>query len=173
MTEVHSAGGGTQFQPPVKVHARYLRAYFSDHLALSEGVGSLAERVRDASRWSEHRPRFEALVRALDEDRKDLERVLSERDISPDPLKRNLARLGERVGRLKGNGRLVRSSPLSRLMELEGLQLGLAGCEAPWTTLRDLGLDRERADAALTRLAGQHEVLERLRAEVARSSFTD
>lgn len=173
MTDAQSAASGATFQPPAKVHPRYLRAYFSDHLALSEGIGSLAERVRDASRWSDHRPRFEALVRALEEDREDLERVLSDREITPDPLKRNLARLGERVGRLKGNGRIVRSSPLSRLMELEGLELGLVGCIAPWVTLRHLGLDGERADAAVARLVGQQEMLEQLRAEVSRAAFTD
>lgn len=165
--------GAAATHRPARTHPRFLRAYLSDHLALSAGIGALAERVRDADRWREQRARFVELVAVLEQDREDLERVLTDRDIKPDPLKRSLARLGERVGRLKGNGRILRTSPLTRLIELEGLQLGLVGCVAPWLTLRDLGVDGPRADVALIRLARQQETLEQLRAEVVRTSFAD
>jgi hypothetical protein len=170
----------TSTQPPVpgaqrsvKVQARYLRAYLSDHLAVSAGIGSLAQRVRDASRWRDERPRLEALVAALHDDHADLERVLSSRGIKPDPLKRRFAHLAERLGRLKGNGRVFRSSPLTRVVELQGLQIGLHGCMAPWMTLRDLGVDPARANAALNRLVEQERRLDELRATVARSAFAD
>lgn len=173
MTDAHLPAAGAGTEPPVTLQSRYLRAYLSDHLALSEGIGALAERVRDAPRWAEQRTSLEILVEVLRQDREDLEQVLADRGVRPDPLKRTLARLGERVGRLKGNGRIVRGSPLTRLIELEGLQLGLSGSLAPWVTLRDLGVDRERAEAAIVRLARQQGMLDRLRPTVAASGFAD
>lgn len=163
----------TAARRPAMAHRRYLRAYLSDHLALSEGIGALAERVRDADRWRAHRVNLVALAVALEQDRADLERVLADRGIKPDPFKRSFARLGERAGRLKGNGRLLRTSPLTRLIELEGLELGLGGCIAAWVTLRDLGVDAPRANTALTRLERQQQMLGQLREEVSRSSFAD
>ena len=44
--------------------------------------------------------------------------------------------VGERVGRLKLNGRLLARSPLSSLEELELLSLGVTGKAAGWRTLR-------------------------------------
>ena len=42
---------------------------------------------------------------------------------------------GEKLGRLKLNGQLLGYSPLSRLIELEGLMLGIAGKLAMWIAL--------------------------------------
>jgi hypothetical protein len=173
MTNLHPPASGAESRSSVKLHSRYLRAYLSDHLAVSEGIGALAQRVCDASRWQGQRTSFEILVDVLGQDREDLERVLADRGIAQDPLKRRLARMGERVGRLKGNGRMVRTSPLTRLVELEGLQLGLSACITPWVTLRDLGVERSRAEAAIVRLAHQQEMLDRLRATVAPTAFAD
>jgi hypothetical protein len=44
-------------------------------------------------------------------------------------------RIAERVGRLKSNGRIVRRSPLSSLLELEMLRLAVEGKAACWRTL--------------------------------------
>ncbi|HEX2258878.1 MAG TPA: hypothetical protein VHJ40_03950 [Actinomycetota bacterium] len=52
-----------------------------------------------------------------------LERVMHENEMSPSRVKVAAVRLGERLGRLKLNGRLLRYSPLSRVVELEGLYL--------------------------------------------------
>ena len=44
---------------------------------------------------------------------------------------------GEKFGRLKPNGELTTYSPLSRLIELEGLTSGVAGKLALWQCLRE------------------------------------
>ena len=54
------------------------------------------------------------------------------------PVKRTLAFLSERAARLKTNGRLFTYSPLSRVVELETLALGILGKLALWEGLAEL-----------------------------------
>lgn len=56
-------------------------------------------------------------------------------DISRDRVKPLLARLGERLGRLKLNGRLTGYSPLSRVLELEILSSMIGGKLQLWNAL--------------------------------------
>jgi len=76
------------------------------------------------------------------------------------------ALLAERLGRLKLNGRLWGYSPLSRLDELEALQLGVTGKRRLWRALEhtrsgelrgfDFGALAERATEQLVRLEALH-----------------
>jgi hypothetical protein len=94
----------------------------------------------------------------------------------PNQLKSALAALGERLGRLKLNGHLLSYSPLSRLVELELLALGLAGKRALWTALKatadpsfplsETGLDRLSA-----RAEEQQQAIEQRRLEAARTAL--
>jgi len=82
----------------------------------------------------------------------------------------------EKASRLKPNGRLVTRSPLSRVLELEAMRLGVEGKAAGWRTLRaraarDSRLDAARLDRLIDRADGQIEVLERLRVEAATVAF--
>jgi hypothetical protein len=91
-----------------------------------------------------------------------------------DPLKPALGRLGERLGRLKLNGRLHGYSPLSRVVELEGLAMGIAGKLQLWRALeRSLdsvpGFDFEQL---AERAAGQRERIEQLRLLAAQRAFS-
>ena len=52
------------------------------------------------------------------------------------------------MGRLKPNGQLTGYSPLSRVVELEGLALGMTGKLALWKALRELVDEEPRLDAA-------------------------
>lgn len=56
-------------------------------------------------------------------------------DVPPSVVKVGLVRVAERLGRLKLNGRLFKRSPLSRIVELEVLVVGIRGKEAMWTAL--------------------------------------
>ncbi len=51
---------------------------------------------------------------------------------------------GEKLGRLKPNGRLVRRSPLSDVIELEGLRLAVQGKLCCWRVLRAVAEDDAR-----------------------------
>jgi hypothetical protein len=87
-----------------------------------------------------------------------------------------LAMAAERVGRLKPNGRLLRPSPLSALLEVEILRGAVMGKLSGWQTLGllpdEAPVDREhlarlqaQAEAQVDQLT---ELLTRLRPAVAR-----
>jgi hypothetical protein len=56
--------------------------------------------------------------------------------IPQDKLKQVAAWTTERAGRLKLNGQITGYSPLSRLIELEGLFLGVTGKRSLWRSLK-------------------------------------
>jgi hypothetical protein len=86
-------------------------------------------------------------------------------------VKKVAALVTERAGRLKLNGSLFSYSPLSRLVELEGLALGVTGKLGLWRALREVG-DPRLAEFDLAALAeraeAQRDGLELQRLEAAR-----
>lgn len=156
-----------------RVNSRFLRSYLGDHIAVAAGVGGLARRMATAPRWEEHRVQLGRLVEVLGEDERDLQRVLTDRGIRPVRAVALLARFAELPGRLKANGRLVRSSPLTPLVELDGLRLGVAACMVPWRALVEVGVDPARAAAADARLRREHDALESLHSATATAAFAD
>jgi hypothetical protein len=86
--------------------------------------------------------------------------------------------VAEKVSRLKPNGRLLHRSPLTRVVELEMLRLGVTGKASGWRTLRSLAdgdarLDSARLDELLNRARRQAQQLERLRVRAAAEAFGD
>jgi hypothetical protein len=82
----------------------------------------------------------------------------------------------EKVGRLKLNGQLTGYSPLSRVVELEGLMTGITGKIGLWGALLQIAPDEPRLDAAqLERLRergeSQRATVEELRERAAREAF--
>jgi hypothetical protein len=155
---------------------RRLAIYLNDHLAGSVVGTELVKRALRENRGSPFDEILAWLLGQILEDRATLERLMDELGISKSRVKRTLAFALERVGRLKLNGQLRGYSPLSRLVELEGLMLGVTGKRALWVALEnvsgtepklrelDFGELRRRADEQLT-------ALERQRVEAARLAF--
>jgi hypothetical protein len=82
----------------------------------------------------------------------------------------------EKVGRLKLNGRLLRASPLSSVIEFESMRLGVQGKEAGWRVLRlvadrDRRLDPDRLGRLLARARQQADEIEELRMRAAAEAF--
>src|SRR5262245_48969825 len=80
--------------------------------------------------------------------------------------------LGEKVGRLKPNGYLVRRSPLSDVVELEALRTAALGKLAGWQVLRLVARDDRRLaiaelDALIARADSQASRLEVLHTQMA------
>jgi len=142
---------------------RYLPIYLNDHLAGAMAGVELAKRLEAGNRDIEAlAPTLRRVSAEIEADRETLQGILARLDVSPSPVKPHAAWLLERLGRLKPNGHLRGYSPLSRVLELEGLSMGIAGKTELWRTLADLGLDREAGVdfAALTaRAEGQHEAI--------------
>ena len=61
---------------------------------------------------------------------------MRELSVEPSRAKVAAARVAEILGRLKLNGSIFRPSPLSKVVELEALVVGVRGKEALWTALQ-------------------------------------
>lgn len=91
-------------------------------------------------------------------------------------IKAALGWFAEKVGRIKLNGRLLSRSPLSSLIELEAIRLGVEGKAAVWRTLhgicdQEAALDSNELQQLIDRAGRQIEELEGLRKIVATSVF--
>jgi hypothetical protein len=135
-----------------------LDIYLNDHLAASTGGRDLASRAASSNRNSEYGPFLKRLAREIAEDRESLVAIMRALDVKVDRLKVIAGWGAEKVGRLKLNGRLLGYSPLSRLVELEALALGVHGKLALWRSLQQLEPELPGiADGVLTELAGRAE----------------
>jgi hypothetical protein len=151
---------------------RRLAIYLNDHLAGAIVGTELAKRALRENRGSSFGEFLEWLLGQILEDRATLERLMAELGVPKSRLKRALALTFERVGRLKLNGQLTGYSPLSRLVELEGLALGVTGKRALWLALQEIAatepLRQFDFDELRRRAEEQLAGLERLRIEAAR-----
>jgi hypothetical protein len=153
-----------------------LGIYLNDHLA---GATAGLELFRRAARShaAPARQELERLVAEVQQDRESLLALMRALDVPVQRYKVLGGWVAEKAGRVKPNGHLWSRSPLSDLVELEGLVLGVRGKAAGFRALRTIAADEPRLDAAeLDRLvdrADQQSVtLEELRLEAARRAFT-
>jgi hypothetical protein len=112
-----------------------LPIYLNDHLAGATAGTNLAKRMAGSNEGTEFGPFLSDLAAQIDADKAVLEDVLARLDVSPDPVKTGVAWLGEKLGRLKLNGRLLEYSPLSRVIEFEGLIAGVNAKRGLWKVL--------------------------------------
>jgi hypothetical protein len=131
---------GKRFVPDISLrgadaHTR-LATYLNDHLGGSATGRELARRALSENRANEYGVVLEDVVRQIEEDVESLLELMRRVDVEPDRVKEALGWAGEKLGRLKLNGQLLGYSPLSRLVELEALMLGITGKLAMWQALR-------------------------------------
>jgi len=115
-----------------------LAIYLNDHLAGATGGRGLARRAAANNRGSDYGSFLERLAVQIDEDRDSLIELMGALDIDVDHFKVIGGWAAEKVGRLKLNGHWFSYSPLSRLLELEGLTLGVRGKLALWLALNEI-----------------------------------
>lgn len=153
---------------------RELGIYLNDHLAGATAGTQLARRLAASVSEPEVREPLRKLAAEVAEDRAALLEIMQTLGFRVQRYKARAGWIAERVGRLKSNGRVVRRSPLSSLLELEMLRLAVEGKAAGWRTLRELTdltdeIDPAGLDALLSRAGRQAETLERLRVQAARN----
>lgn len=147
---------------------RSLDIYLNDHYAGAVvGVELARRRTRGATNEEEARSLRE-LTAEIDEDRRSLRKIMASLDVDVSLHKAWAAWIGERLTRLKANGSVLTVSPLTKLIELESLRLGVEGKASGWRSLLVVAQHDSRLDsAAIERLheraQGQLEVLEGLR----------
>jgi len=158
------------------VNEKHLRIYLQDHLAGATAGLELARRTRGANEGTEYGPPLANVADEIDADRRHLQGIIEDLGFGGDRLKIIAAWGLEKVGRLKLNGQLTGYSPLSRLVELEGLLTGITGKKGLWVALLELTPEEPRLDRALLerlrdRAEAQRETVEELREKAAREAF--
>jgi hypothetical protein len=153
-----------------------LATYLNDHLAGSITGRELARRTLQSNRGTEYGVVLEAVLADIEEDAETLADVMRRLDVGSDRIKEAFGWAGEKLGRLKLNGQLLGYSPLSRLLELEGLVLGVSGKLALWQALRPMVGDDPRLEgidfeALAERAKEQRRTLERLRRRAAHEAL--
>ena len=151
-----------------------LRTYLQDHHAGSTAGLELARRAAGSNADSEYGAELTRLAEEIEADRESLREVMDSLGVKPSTVKDAALWTGEKLGRLKPNNSLLSYSPLSRVVELEGLMIGVTGKLALWDSLRGaIGETLNGIDfAALgSRAADQRSRLEALRTRAAAEAF--
>ena len=158
------------------MNEKYLRIYLQDHLAGSTAGLELARRTRGANEGTEYGPPLAKIADEIEADRRMLQGIMEDLGFGGDRLKIAGAWALEKVGRLKLNGELTGYSPLSRLVELEGLLTGITGKKGLWISLLEVAPSEPRLDAGVLgrlrdRAEEQRTTVEELREKAAREAF--
>jgi hypothetical protein len=155
---------------------KLLRIYVQDHFAGSTAGLNLARRSAGSNKGTTYGDDLARIADEIDQDRRRLQAIIDELDIPRDQVKNALAWGAERAGRFKLNGQLTGYSPLSRLVELEGLITGISGKISLWRALLELvpqepRLDAERLQELIERGEEQRRTTEELRTRAVRDAF--
>jgi hypothetical protein len=158
------------------VDKKRLGIYLNDHLGGSTTGIELVRRACSKNQGSDYGRFLSELTKEIEEDREALLEIMDRLGIHRDPTKVAGGWVLEKMGRLKLNGQLRGYSPLSRLVELEGLALGVTGKLAGWKALRLVADNEPLLDAAalerlIERAERQQRGVEEHRLVAAREAF--
>jgi hypothetical protein len=156
---------------------RLLDVYLKDHMAGALAGVELARRTAGRNRGNRYGSALAEICAEVEEDRQTLSEVMDRLGIRPNPVKQAGGWLAERLGRLKANGRLISYSPLSRLIEIEGLVIGVSGKLELWRSLDAAknsggGLEGIDLDKLIERAESQRSRLEELHGDAAREALS-
>ncbi|WP_200308468.1 hypothetical protein [Streptomyces adelaidensis] len=165
-------GGGAESD----VNMTLLGIYLNDHLAGATAGTDRARYLARSCRGTAFAPALDAIATEIAQDRRSLTDLMKRLGIPARRYKISAGWTAEKLGRLKANGRLIHRSPLSTLIELEMLRLGVTGKVAGWQTLRGLcgtdgRLDPRLLDDLLERARGQLQTLEELHQQQVEAAF--
>jgi hypothetical protein len=152
-----------------------LSIYLNDHLGGATLGVELARRLRSSNEDDEEfGPPLRRLCGEIEADKQTLEAVMERRGVARHIAKPAAAWVAEKIGRLKLNGQLHGYSPLSRLIELEGISIGIAGKAELWRALAaSKGEESDGFDfaALAARADEQRKAVEELHRRAARAAF--
>ena len=150
-----------------------LTIYLNDHLAGATAGSELAARTASENEGNEFGGPLAQLAAEIAQDREELLGIMKSLGRQIDHVKLAVGWTAEKLARLKPNGRVFGYSPLSRLLELEGLAGGIRGKRALWAALEEVSdlypaLDAARLRGLGARADRQLEVVDRLQRRAAR-----
>ena len=113
-----------------------LAVYLNDHLAAATAAVELCRRSARSIADQDTIVALSDLADELHAERDTLRQLMRRLSVEENRPLEAVGWLGEKLGRLKPNGSLVRRSPLSDVIELEGLRLSVQGKLGCWRALR-------------------------------------
>ena len=144
---------------------KFLTIYLQDHAAGATAGSRRAARLAEAEAESQDAPALAKFADDVAADFATLLRLMVRLGVEPSRLKAAVASTAEKLGALKLNGRVVRRSPLSTVVELEAMQMAVRCKRSSWETMQmviptpapvDLDALDARADHQLEVLSGLH-----------------
>lgn len=156
---------------------KLLSIYLNDHLAGAEMGVELAQRTLSNNQGTAYGEFLADITRQIQEDKTALEDLMDTLGIRKDRFKQGAAWIAEKVGRLKLNGQVLGYSPLSRMLELEALMLGVTGKLGLWKALKTVANHDPRLavadfDELIQRAVAQRDTLEEQRRRAAEEALT-
>jgi hypothetical protein len=155
---------------------RLLELYLSDHRGGAAAAVEVARRTRSSNRQTEFASFLSDLHDELIEDREALDRIIRRLGVETQSWKPAVSWLGAKLGELKPSGRLLKYSPLSRVLEAEALMMAIEGKLQLWDVLRFAGPESDTSygaelDRLVERATSQLESLRRYHREAALLAF--
>jgi predicted DNA-binding ribbon-helix-helix protein len=156
----------------------YLETYLQDHRAGAEMGSDLARRLAEENVGTPYEDFLLGLAQEIEQDLEVLEDIMKRFGVSTSILKTVGAKVGERLARLKPNDEVTGYSPLSRVLELEGLRSGVQGKLALWDSLSQIAphddrLDEDEIAGLVAKAERQLAGLREHHAMAAREAFTE
>jgi hypothetical protein len=157
------------------VDLELLGIYLNDHLAGSVVGTRLAQRIAKQNEGNDYGAEAARLSHEIEQDKLTLEGLMDTLGVRKKRARLAIASVGETVGRLKPNGRLVGYSPLSRVIELEALTIGITGKLELWQSLKatEERIDGIDPDELIARAEDQRDRARDLRLRAVREAFDD
>lgn len=146
--------------------------YLSDHAAAARAMIQRLRRMAH-SYDGELAAVTAQLAEALHRERDWILEVMVSHGLSVSRWKATATTVGELVGRLKLNGHLFQTSPLTPLLELELLASGLRGKRSGWRTMREWAVELQLDTDQLARWQSDvEEQIEQVEALLAKQRLT-
>lgn len=131
---------------------KLLTIYLGDHLGGSSAGLALVRRCRRSNAGTDLDRVLAQIESQVEADIRSLEELMVRLEVAPSRLKKAGARLAELAARLKSNGRIFTYSPLSRVLELEGLTSGIGAKRSLWQSLLAVADQHPELDAGELRI---------------------
>ncbi|MDN5762252.1 MAG: hypothetical protein L0H41_08055 [Microlunatus sp.] len=155
---------------PANRTGQHLAIYLRNHEAGAQAGMDLFKRAISGQREQTYVEVLRQLRVDVREDLRALRQLMRTVHVRPDPLLATALRVGERLGRWKPNGAVLRRSPLSDLVEIEALLDAVGAKRNGWLALQAADLGEvagqpdltelvRRADQQTARLAELHQLV--------------
>jgi hypothetical protein len=125
----------------------YLETYLQDHRAGAAMGSDLARRLADENLGTRYEDFLTGIAQEIEQDVETLDAIMERLGVGASTMKIAGAKVAEKLGRLKPNDQLTGYSPLSRVLEIEGLRGGVHAKLGLWESLTELAKHDDRLDA--------------------------